>query len=102
MSEVYSSIMAGLSEKVDDTRQKNLRRRVVTITPVKIYSSSEIKRIRQKTGMSQKLFAGYMGVSVKAVEAWERGRNHPSGPASRLLSMLEKDPELTREFPFVQ
>ena len=54
MSEVYSSIMAGLSEAVDDTRQKNLRRRVVTITPVKIYSSSEIKRIRQKTGMSQK------------------------------------------------
>ena len=102
MREVYRSIIAGLSEAVDDARHKNLRRRVVTIIPVKTYSSLDIKRIRQKTGMSQKLFAGYMGVSVKAVEAWERGKNHPSGPASRLLSMMEKDPELTREFPFVQ
>lgn len=70
MSEVYNSIMAGLSEAVDDTRRPKLQRRVVTIAPVKIYSSAEIKRIRQKTGMSQKLFAGYMGVSVK----WRRGK----------------------------
>ena len=84
-----------------DGRGKSRSARVCYV-PVKTYSSLDIKRIRQKTGMSQKLFAGYMGVSVKAVEAWERGKNHPSGPASRLLSMMEKDPELTREFPFVQ
>jgi hypothetical protein len=35
------------------------------------------------------------------VEAWEAGTNHPSGAASRLLSMIEMDKELTRKFPFV-
>lgn len=46
-------------------------------------------------------FAGYMGVSDKTVEAWEAGTNHPSGSASRLLSMLEKDRGLIEKFPFV-
>ena len=38
--------------------------------------------------MSQKAFAGYLGVSPKTVEAWEAGTNQPSGAASRLLSMM--------------
>ncbi len=42
-----------------------------------------------------------MGVSDKTVEAWEAGTNHPSGAASRLLSMIEKDKELIIKFPFV-
>ena len=50
--------------------------------------------------MSQKIFASYMGVSDKTVEAWEAGTNHPSGSASRLLSMIEKDKELIIKFPF--
>ena len=36
--------------------------------------------------------AKYMGVSVKTVEAWEAGRNHPEGAACRLLSMTRSDP----------
>ena len=39
--------------------------------------------------MSQRLFASYLGVSVKTVEAWENGTNHPSGSAKRLISLLE-------------
>lgn len=42
--------------------------------------------------MTQVVFAKYMGVSVKTVEAWESGRNHPDGAASRLLSITQKDP----------
>ena len=40
--------------------------------------------------MTQKIFADYMGVSPKTVEAWESGINHPVGPACRLLSLLER------------
>ena len=39
------------------------------------------------------LFAQYMGVSVKTVEAWEAGRNHPVGAACRLLAMTKNDPD---------
>ena len=48
------------------------------------------------TGMTQSVFAAYMGVSKKTVEAWEGGRTHPSGPAFRLLEVLASDnPERT-------
>lgn len=40
-----------------------------TILPVKKYSGDEVKQIRKKLGLTQKLFAGYMGVSPKAIEA---------------------------------
>ena len=39
--------------------------------------------------MTQVLFAQYMGVSNKTVESWEKGTNHPTGTACRLISMLE-------------
>ena len=51
--------------------------------------------------MSQKAFAGYLGVSPKTVEVWEAGTNHPSGAASRLLNMMELDENLISSFPFV-
>ena len=104
MKSVYESIMTGLTEAVEDAKapEKNLKRRVVTIVPVKEYTAKEVQNIRHSTGFSQKLFASYMGVSDKTVEAWESGINHPSGAASRILSMMEMNSDLTAEFPFVQ
>ena len=104
MSSVYESIIAGLNEAVEDAggSDKRLKRRVVTIVPVKEYGAEEVRSIRNSTGLSQRLFAGYMGVSEKTVEAWESGRNQPSGAASRILHMMEMDSELTKEFPFVE
>ena len=102
MSRAYESIMTGLTEAVEDVKEKKLPRRIVTVLPVKEYQAEEVKAIRNRTGLSQKLFAGYMGVSDKTVEAWESGKNHPSGAASRILSMMEMDEELISNFPFVQ
>lgn len=102
MSRAYESIMAGLTEAVEDVKEKKLPRRIVTVLPVKEYQAEEVKAIRRRTGLSQKLFAGYMGVSDKTVEAWESGKNHPSGAASRILNMMEMDEELVSNFPFVQ
>ena len=104
MKSVYESIMAGLTEAVEDANasEKTLKRRVVTIVPVKEYSAEEVREIRHSTGFSQKLFTSYMGVSDKTVEAWEAGINHPSGTASRILSMMEMNSDLITEFPFVK
>ena len=41
--------------------------------------------------MTQSVFASYMGVSKKTIEAWECGRTHPTGPAFRLLDILAND-----------
>ncbi|WP_170178089.1 helix-turn-helix domain-containing protein [Schaedlerella arabinosiphila] len=104
MASVYDSIMTGLTEALEDagSKDKKLKRRVVSVIPVKVYNADEIQDIRRKTGLSQKLFASYMGVSLKTVEAWEAGTNHPSGTASRILSMMEMDADLINNFPFVQ
>jgi putative transcriptional regulator len=68
------------------------------IDPVKKYSNDEIKAIRNKAGMTQAVFANYMGVSKKTVEAWELGRTHPTGPAYRLLDILENGKEQELSF----
>ncbi len=103
MSNVYDSIMTGLNEALEDSKSEKpiLKRHKVTVEPVKVYGAEEVKKIRNTTGMSQKTFASYMGVSDKTVEAWEAGTNHPSGAASRLLSMMEMDADLVIKFPFV-
>ena len=103
MGEVFDSIMTGLQKGIDDAKDSGprLSRRNVTVVPVKNYSPAEIKNIRNSIGMSQHVFAWYLGISVKTVEAWEAGTNHPSGAAGRLLSMMEMDPQLTEKYPFV-
>ncbi len=104
MGGVYESIIAGLTEAVEDVQvtEKKLKRHVVSVVPVKEYDAEQVKEIRKATGMSQKAFAGYMGVSDKTVEAWEAGINRPSGAASRILNMMEMDEHLTEQFPFVR
>ena len=101
---VYESIMTGLTEALEDARRETpfLTRERVIAMPVRIYQADEVRRIRHSTGMSQKVFASYMGVSAKTVEAWEAGTNHPSGAASRLLNMMEMDKELVVKYPFVK
>lgn len=102
-NKVYEDIVAGLNEALADAKGEKpiTKRHKVIIEPIKVYEASDVKRIRAYTGMSQRIFASYMGVSDKTVEAWEAGTNHPSGAASRILSMMEMDRDLVTRFPFV-
>ena len=63
------------------------------------YGSAEVRRIRAAARMSQPVFARLLGVDKSAVAQWERGAKRPSGPAARLLEVL--DPE-KGESPVVQ
>jgi putative transcriptional regulator len=44
-------------------------------------------------GLSQRIFAKLVGVSVKTLQNWEQGRRRPSGPAAVLLTVLVADPQ---------
>lgn len=61
------------------------------LPPQPDYGGSEIKRIRAATRMSQPVFARLLGVDKSAVAQWERGAKRPSGPAQRLLEVLDPD-----------
>jgi len=96
---VYESIMQGLTEAVDYQHGKiHARKTRLTIKPVVAFNTEDIKRIRQKTGLSQVVFAGSLGVSPKTVEAWENGRNKPEGASRRLLEVVRDDPDFLMRF----
>ena len=99
---VYEGIMQGLNEAIAYNEGKiKARTKTMTIEPVPDFKASEIKSIRNELGMTQVLFAGFMGVSAKTVEAWEAGRNMPNGPARRILAMLKVDPTLPQKMNIV-
>ena len=56
----------------------------------KIYSAYEIKRLRLKEKASQAVFAAYLNTSVSTVQKWEVGEKTPSGPALKLLDLVER------------
>ncbi len=90
---LFDDIKTGLNEAIE-YEKGNLKAKTtsMSIEPVERFTSSEIKAIRNNTGLTQNMFAKYMGVSVKTVEAWEAGRNHPDGAACRLLYLTKRDP----------
>ncbi|MDO4198443.1 MAG: helix-turn-helix domain-containing protein [Erysipelotrichaceae bacterium] len=49
---------------------------------------TNIKELRQKTGLSQKEFAGRYSLSVRTLQQWEQGI---SEPMEALLILIEKD-----------
>ena len=51
-----------------------------------------VSRIREKTGLSQAVFAELLGVSVRTLQEWEQGRRAPSGAARTLLLVAAKNP----------
>lgn len=99
---VYDGIMQGLEEAIAYNEGKiKARTNTISIEPVPNFEASEIKSIRNGLGMTQALFAGFMGVSSKTVEAWEAGRNMPDGPARRILAMLKADPALPQRLNII-
>ena len=94
---VFDEIKIGLNEAIE-YEKGNLKAntRTLSITPIEEFTSNEIKDIRKNAGMTQMLFAKFLGVSLKTVEAWEAGRNHPNGTACRLLSLTKRDPQFPK------
>lgn len=50
----------------------------------------EIKALRENNHVSQPVFARYSATSPSTVQKWETGGKRPSGPALKLLSLIQK------------
>jgi putative transcriptional regulator len=60
------------------------------LTQVQALSPKQIKALRAREHVSQTVFANYLNVTPNLVSKWERGEKKPSGPALKLLSLVEK------------
>ncbi len=98
----FDEIKTGLENALDWAQGKHsvvTMREVELPDPPKPITPRQIATLRKKkVRVSQRVFAGIMNASVQTVHVWEQGRGRPSGPALRLLRLLDKRPELIREF----
>jgi putative transcriptional regulator len=69
----------------------------VTVTPPPHYGSIRVRKLRERLGLSQPLFAQALNVSVGTVRGWEQGVRIPDGPSRRLLQVAEKHPKTILE-----
>lgn len=84
------AIQSELSAALADVKAGNYARTTqATISP--------IAETRHKAGLSQRLFAERLGISVNTLKSWEQGKRQPSGSALALIKLITKKPELIAE-----
>lgn len=52
--------------------------------------AQKIKSLREKTHLSQAVFAAVLNTSTSTVQKWEIGDKRPSGPSLKLLNLIER------------
>ncbi len=60
------------------------------------YNSDLVKETRAALGLSQALFAQFLGVSVNTVQSWEQGGKPPKRIACRFMDEIRNDPDRWR------
>lgn len=56
--------------------------------PVREFSASDIKHLRQSLKFSQPVFAHHLHTTPSTVRKWELGETKPAGPALKLLNVI--------------
>lgn len=57
------------------------------------YTPEAIRETRKVLNASQRIFAEFLGVSVRAVQDWEQGVKPPHGSACRIMDEIRRNPE---------
>ena len=91
MSRAFDDIRAGLREAIDFTKGNAAGAAVHKPHPV------DVRKLRDRLGMTQERFAATFGIGVGTLRHWERGDRQPRGPALALLNVVEKRPKAVLE-----
>jgi putative transcriptional regulator len=101
--EVAAEIVGALTELRDTLRartpleSKYTVRKVVVVVPPPQLGPDDIRKTREVLGVSQPVFADFLGASPSTVRAWEQGQKPPSPMARRLLGLIASDPTYWRD-----
>jgi putative transcriptional regulator len=77
------SIVAGLEEALAHAKGKAPE--MIVRTPV------DVKAIRERTGLSQSVFAETFGIPAPTLRAWEQGQRAPERAAALYLHVIDKE-----------
>lgn len=93
-NELFAELLQSTTGALEHAKGKrDLRTTVLPAAPEPM-SSTAVRRLRSRLNASQAIFASYLNVSTKLVQAWESDRRTPEGAALRLLRLAEQAPEL--------
>lgn len=92
-----SDVLAAIHQSVSDmydagviSKQTMHRFDESCLTPVHEFTAEEIRALREREEVSQKVFALYLNVSKDSVSQWERGQKKPAGPTLKILSLVQR------------
>jgi putative transcriptional regulator len=95
---VGAKIIEGLAEFTNalETGEKipekfTCRKVTLDLLPV-VYGPKTVATTRKLLGVSQGVFAQFLGVSVKTVRAWEQGKT-PGDMACRFMDEIQRNPK---------
>jgi putative transcriptional regulator len=73
---------------IDKATMRHFDESCLVVPPV--IKPAQIKQLREKSHVSQPVFARYLNTSESTVKQWETGAKKPSGMALKLLAVVQK------------
>jgi len=99
LSSAGAKILGGLTEFRDALKEGVKIDERFTVRTVELdlhprsYGADDVKNIRNMLGLSQALFAKFLGVDLGTIRGWEQGKNPPSSMACRFMDEIRNSPE---------
>jgi putative transcriptional regulator len=91
---LFTELMKSAHDALEHARgRRELRTTVLPPVP-RPMTGAAVRRLRRRLRASQAVFARYLNVSTKLVQAWEAARRQPEGPALLLLRLAERNPAM--------
>ncbi len=93
-SEMFAEVLGSAHEALEHAQGKRSLRTTTLTAPPKPLNGRAVKRVRASLHASQAVFAHFLNVSTKLVQAWEANRRTPDGPALVLLYIAASQPDV--------
>ena len=91
-ADTFAQLLGSMNEALEHVQGKRSLRTTTLPRPPAPLNGRAVKRVRAQFRASQAVFASYLNVSAKLVQAWEADRRHPEGPALVLLHIASSQP----------
>lgn len=90
--ELFKELIGSAHEALEHAQGQRSLRTTTLHLPPKPLNGRAVKRVRTSLRASQAVFAHFLNVSTKLVQAWEADRRTPEGPALVLLHIAASQP----------